>query len=274
MLQHLCFTTKPNAQRKNPTYWSTLVCSLVVLIVGCNAKHTGTDASSRSQSNPELDAFVVDRVSYAIINKLVLNQYCLNCHSQNPNVKNKIESVEPWLDTFAQVQDNKSAIFHSVFEVKSGRKKMPRGNPMPDKAYQILKLWIEMGMPEDESFVSPEKPNPLPPPTGDKQIPTESVTWNIVKTNVLDKACNRCHKADNKWNAVNFNDPNEVISIYSTLLPTVLFSNSMPPREDPPTPLPDDWFEKETEDESPNPNLLNSEDKILLLKWFLNGLKI
>lgn len=250
-----------------------LAVAVVSSLTGCEAKHTGYD-TNQMNSNPELDAFSMQHVSYSVVNRLVLQPYCLNCHSNSTNVKNKIEHEEPWLDTFAQVMNNKAAIFHSVFEVKSGRKKMPKGNPMPPKAYQLLRLWIEAGMPEGEVPVSTIGVGNPPQTTPNTEIPTELVTWKVVKDQVFDKACNRCHKADNKWNAVDFNDPENVIPIYKTLLPMIVFQNSMPPREDPPVPLPEDWLADEASNESPNPNALKNEEKVLLYKWFLNDLKI
>lgn len=232
-----------------------LICSsaIILFLVACNDPSHDSDNGLQ-----ELAAFDADQLGFNSVKKYVFRKNCLSCHTSDKKVS---------LDSYKDALNNKAAIYHTVFETSDPKKIMPPNHKLHPKAAFILKTWLQMGAPYDETPVFiPNDPN--------EDNPDDmNVLWAQVKEKVFDKSCNRCHKADNDWQAVNFNDVNEVRSIFKTIFQFILFSDSMPPRADPPVPLPSDWLDKESESEEPNPNALTQEQKVLLYRWYLNDLK-
>ncbi len=234
-----------------------LFFSIAIALAGCtDPKHTGRE----NRILEELEKVKLEFIDYPTVNRFVFQPFCVSCHQQ----KNK----EP-IYTYKHVKKNQAAIRHSVFVVSEGKKKMPPVEyPMPQKAYEILQLWLDADAPEQPVPIS-EIDNPKEP-VPDPGI--ENVNFKVVTQTVLDVACNRCHKPDNQYGAVDFTNIENVRSTINTIMGFVLFSSTMPPREDPPVPLPKDWLDNETVREDPNPNLISNEQKIILYKWFLNNM--
>src|SRR5262249_45657381 len=113
-------------------------------------------------------------------------------------------------------------------------------------------------------------PEPGAPTKPDENM---EVTFKDVKRDVFDKSCNRCHSSGNDWNASDYNKPEKVREVFNSMMTMVLFGKAMPPRQDPPKPLPKDLLDNEAMREDTNPNEITKDQKLLLYKCFLNGLK-
>jgi hypothetical protein len=232
-----------------------LISAAILLFLGCGAPEHSVPVNQPPVEEPvEKLTFV----SYELIRVKVLRPYCLSCHSGKE---------KPDLRSYELVKEKLPAIRHSVFELADGeKKKMPPANRqhLSANAKNILKTWLDLDGPEAITAVGDVINEPPADPM--------DVSWSQVKREVFDKSCNRCHSAGNDWNAIDYTKVGEVKNVFNTIMTFVLFGNTMPPRQDPPKPLPADWLDNEAIREDPNPNVISNEQKLLLYKWFLNGL--
>ena len=181
-------------------------------------------------------------LSYAKINDLVLAPRCLGCHSG---------TSQPLLTNYSQVFAKKEKIFEETI----ASNKMPKGKPLTNGQYNALKAWLEAGAPENADVV--QNPPEAPP---SKEGLVRLVTWEQVRTKVIEKSCTSCHYAGNTSGISSYEDYETVKATVGTIFYTVAIQPVMPP-------APNDWPE-----DQPNPNQLTRDQKDLISAWIVDGM--
>jgi hypothetical protein len=110
------------------------------------------------------------------INQNVLKTRCLQCHSGQD---------EPNLMTFAAVRANKDKIYEAAINTNQ----MPKGQrKLTDEERLNLKTWIDSGAPEFAANQTDQQ-QPEAPVVAPILKFERPVTWNTVKTEMIDKYC-------------------------------------------------------------------------------------
>ena len=177
-------------------------------------------------------------VSYQILASTILQPKCLECHSSAGGDAGGIN-----LETYANVTGNLGII---KSEVESNS--MPKNRtPLSAKEKEILFTWIDAGGPKDGTAVTTPPTIPTTPPT---QPQVEFITYEMVRTNVLQPRCIGCHSiAGGNKGHVNL-ETYENVAALTDIIEKEIVKGSMP---------------------RPTNKPLTADQKNMILKWIANG---
>ncbi|MGZ3742642.1 MAG: hypothetical protein ACXWRE_01905 [Pseudobdellovibrionaceae bacterium] len=138
---------------------------------GCNYNHIRGDATTHQQP---LEENSLSSLDYQSLQIEVLGPQCLRCHSSAGGSKGGLN-----LETYEQVRLNMNKIYFRSIE----KKDMPP-DPLSAAQFELLKNWLEAGVPEKN--------------TGKAELPIKgAVTWTVIKNRVLSSSCLDCHSGKN-----------------------------------------------------------------------------
>lgn len=169
----------------------------------------------------------------------VLRPRCLNCHAVR----------RPFFSNYEQAFREKDSIRVAVLEKKV---MPPSGEPrLSAVQLQLLKAWLDAGAPMDEGKKLP--PPVIVPPVKEPANPQEVVTYKQLYEKVIDPKCMDCHFPENKEGLTSLDNIQLLQDAIGTVLFVTVVNSQMPPKD----------YSKQ----------LTREDKELLTRWVLDGMK-
>jgi outer membrane biosynthesis protein TonB len=111
---------------------------------------------------PPVDQLTLE---FSTVQRYVINPYCLQCHQQPSLTQPPLRNYQDVRELIVPQNPDQSELVQSLWQY-GGR--MPKNAPpIPERAVQLLRAWIESGAPETPPVVAPTpgpQPNPAPEP--------------------------------------------------------------------------------------------------------------
>lgn len=230
-----------------------LMLAAMMSVIAFSLVACQSSTHSPGSSLPILHVERLQSVGYDMVDAYVFQPYCMSCHDGN---------TKPNLSSYSLVMQKIGAIDYTCLGTTDFTKIMPknRSGGLPPEQKKLLQLWIDMGAPEASTRIN-----------NGGGTPGKTVTFKQVYAQVFERSCTRCHKAKNHWKLKDYSD----IAMVRKQIRGIVFTIAMqymPPKDKPPVPLPKHWMEDDALKPGINKNLLNSQQKTLLLEWVKLGM--
>jgi hypothetical protein len=217
--------------------------ALSFIFIGCSqfSEPQGLGNTANQNTNQKLDPVAKIDPSFESIKANILEKKCIGCH--NPDGDKEAKDIP--LATEAEVvrgtsdsgdlvvagDPNSSVLYQSVAAYTAIRKKvkaMPPSTskhaPLTGDEVMAIAAWITSLAPGSSGSDPAVEPKPVPPVVGG-QCPTVPVTteplipepsvidYAFIKSQILDKKCASCHKAEGKADELVFGSRDEMVNL-------------------------------------------------------------